>query len=307
VVIVDPQSGPVLTDEAVIPGPQDEVDVRILSINNSKHESQVTICRRGPIVMQPAYCFHTCCWWKLRSNNDSISRATPEYIFRLAWSTASFYLLSAESHTLKDAAMLCKGLGNLASEKGWIRPSAPLSNTNECDDLGLSSLLKMTWKRLPTEIMTTIWGYLEPCASRSLLFLQSGESSRLLDRIGRYPTTMEDFISGVGSVSAFSIQIKGSKYLCGFHDGVRLLGYPGEGGGSWIKIPSRITAIKFTIGLYGIQRVQIQGQSENSEWIGDATAGCADRSWTGIMKFLEGKSMVRLFWDVRVISLMALF
>ena len=134
---------------------------------------------------------------------------------------------------------------------------------------------------------------------RSLLSLQVGYITHLLDRLAQYPRREAPSVVPVtSSMTAHMTYIRGTKYVCGLQSGTRLFGYKSDVTEPLTGVvPEDTMGIKFTLGLNGIKAIQIMECTRRSNSDGHALLTTRASTWIGILKLPAKSREMQVSWD----------
>ncbi|KAK2778754.1 hypothetical protein FQN53_001651 [Emmonsiellopsis sp. PD_33] len=251
----------------------------------------ITICRPKPDT-EFIYCFHLPCWLRLRADLQ-VPMMKPIHIYSLALSVTPLRGPSFPVNPYTDGFTLSRALNRLAEDLHW-KELIPSDQGRRSSDL--TNLLRDIWTKLPVEIVSMIWMYLQSCPTRSLISITAGGAMDLLEKITPCKIGRNGNIILHDHVSVHLIRIKGAGYVCGLDDGKRLCGHRSSTHHR-ISLTSPIVAVTFTLGLYGIRRIQFHGQDGSLRSVGDQSYDPNGHNWAGIIRSQQAMSYLQLWWD----------
>lgn len=251
--------------------------------------------------LDPAFCIHQSCWEILRSKNVT---ATPECLFSLGLSTRPLYDPPSVVGPYADDSTFIEALHVLAPNLGSESTAASLEKANvSSSNLTLIDLLNEIRRRLPNELISRIWTFLQPCLARSLFSIIAAAPKRFLEKTAPLVAPQRGVFSVEGTITAYFIRMHGEDYLCGIRNNStgQLCGYESKNS-CHVSIQSPVIAVSFNVGLYGLRRLGFHSQGGSCAWIGAGRRkeGTENVGWTGILRSRTTNiSCLEVQWDVR--------
>ncbi|EEH50628.2 uncharacterized protein PADG_06707 [Paracoccidioides brasiliensis Pb18] len=248
----------------------------------------------------PSY-FHGDCFKALAADKTTDASINKKVAY-LCEALVPLFKLPRGNPTVMDDFILQNALTKLAKKHGWDRLTAGEEMAKKFDENeSFAEMMYKMWLKVPVEIKLDVWKHLDICLAKSLLSV-TAETADLLGRV-KFPVgECTGRINLRGQIRAYLITIRGFQYICGIHDGKRLLGHESDKV-EMIDIPTGVIAVKYVIGPYGLSSLGIFGDNRMA-WIGDYNTSQNNKGkWAGLFRTKTVMKELSFEWDaLKIIS-----